>query len=76
MRVYSHSYLLVITCTTNSSRVIFFENSSKKTIFNEHPVTPWLHATRFGGSGEEQAKSNWCGKLARIERHSNNLWLK
>ena len=45
VRVYSHSYWLVISCTTNSSRVLArerwqtFENSWKKnTIFNEHPV--------------------------------------
>ena len=44
MRVYSHSYWLVIFCTTNSSRVLArerwqtFENSWKNTIFNEHNV--------------------------------------
>ena len=46
MRVYSHSYWLVIFCTTNSSRVLererwqTFENSlNNNTILNEHPVT-------------------------------------
>ena len=44
MRVYSHSYWLVIFCTTNSSRLLarerwqIVENSWKNTIFNEHPV--------------------------------------
>ena len=45
MRVYSHSFWLVIFLTTNSSRVLArerwqtFENSREKsTIFNEHPV--------------------------------------
>ena len=45
MRVYSHSYWLVIFCTTNSSRVLArrerwqtFDNSWKNTIFNEQPV--------------------------------------
>ena len=46
MRVYSHSYWLVIFCTTNCSRVLArerwetFENSWKKrSIYNEHPVS-------------------------------------
>ena len=34
VRVYGHSYWLVILCTTNSSQVLAREH----TIFNEHPV--------------------------------------
>ena len=46
MWVYSHSYWLVIFCTTNSRLAMegsqTFKNSRKKTIFNEQPERSWV----------------------------------
>ena len=50
MRVYSHSYWLVVFCTTNSSRVLakgekanFREFLEKNTIFNKHTVHVYVY---------------------------------
>ena len=45
MRVYSHSYWLVISCTTNSSRVLARERWQT---FEKHPVFQFVSNLLFG----------------------------
>ena len=57
MQVYSHSYWLVIFCTTNSSREVanFREFWEKNTIFNENPVVyKFLHLIHIIYRTEQQ----------------------
>ena len=67
MRVYSHFYGLVVFCTTNHSQVLArerwqtFENSWKKTIFNEHrPVSRkiFIHVQTFFGRDCRRSQSD------------------